>query len=178
MTSPRRPLRYFARIGNREHAVDIEDDGGVPRVTLDGVPVDADLTLLAEPSLFSLLLDGHSREMVLAGRRGTVHVSLDGESIEVEVFDEVSRALSEFGGGAGTGSLDVAAPMPGVVVSIPVAVGDRILAGQAVVVLEAMKMQNELSAESDGIVERVDVKVGDSVAGGAVLVVLKPAETA
>jgi 3-methylcrotonyl-CoA carboxylase alpha subunit len=55
-----------------------------------------------------------------------------------------------------------------------VAPGERVEAGHAVVVLEAMKMQNELASDADGIVDRILVSAGDSVAGGAVLVTLKP----
>jgi biotin carboxyl carrier protein len=94
----------------------------------------------------------------------------------VRVQDEVSRALSAIGGRHLSGNAEVVAPMPGVVVDVRVRPGERIRAGQAVVVVEAMKMQNELTAEADGTVERVAVKAGDAVDGGAVLVVVKPAE--
>lgn len=177
MTS-RPAIRYFVTLKGRERIVEIAEDGDRLLVRLDGREVDADLTLLAEPSLHSLLLDGQSREMTLVSKGDSVLVSIDGETIEARVLDEVARALAEFAGSSPTGALEIEAPMPGVVVSIGVAPGDTVEAGQAVVVLEAMKMQNELVAEVAGIVEKILVKVGDSVAGGATLVKLKPKESA
>ncbi len=111
--------------------------------------------------------------MILQREGDRVLVSLDGERIEVRVRDEVARALSLIGGSTSTGA-EIQAPMPGVVVRIPVAVGDRVSRGQPVAVVEAMKMQNELVAERPGIVERILVREGQTVDGDAVLVVLTP----
>lgn len=174
--SSRPVLRYFVQLQDRERLVEIQEEGSELHVRLDGVPVDANLTLLSKPSLHSLLLNGASREMVLTRKGDEVQVSLDGETLSVKVYDEVSRALAQFTGGAGTGAREVLAPMPGVVVSIAVKPGDVVASGQPVVILEAMKMQNELTAETDGIVERIEVSAGQSVAGGAVLVVLRAPE--
>jgi biotin carboxyl carrier protein len=171
-------VRYFVTLRGQEHTVDLAENGRGFEVLFDGRKVDADLVLLHGSSLHSLLLDGHSREMVLERDGDKVFVSLDGERIEAHVQDEVSRALSAIGGAATSGPSEVKAPMPGVVIAVPVAPGDEIAAGQAVVVVEAMKMQNELAAESEGIVESVRVAPGDTVDGGDVLVVLKAKETA
>jgi biotin carboxyl carrier protein len=175
--NPGRPaVRYFVSIQGSEHVVDITETDGQLEVVLDDRPVRADLTVLAGTSLHSLLLDGHSREMVLVREGDKTFVSLDGERIEVRVQDEVTRALSAFAGPATSGPAEIVAPMPGVVVAIPVKPGDEVTAGQAVIVVEAMKMQNELTADADGIVDRIEVAVGNTVDGGAVLVVLKPKE--
>ncbi len=72
------------------------------------------------------------------------------------------------GGGAGSGRLE--APMPGTIVAVHVAVGDRVTAGQAVAVLESMKMHNEIASPMDGVVKRVGCKPGEQVAFGRVLV--------
>lgn len=178
MTPARPAFRYYVRTKSGEHVVQLREMGDAVEIELDGVPVAADLELLAEPSLHSLLVDGQSREMVLVRKGDTVVVSLDGLAIEARVLDEVGRALDELAGHSGTGPLEITAPMPGVIVRVPVAPGDEIQAGQPVVVLEAMKMQNELAAESSGVVERVLVKPGETVQGGAVLVVLRAKETA
>jgi 3-methylcrotonyl-CoA carboxylase alpha subunit len=166
--------RYYVRIAGKERVVELRQQDGATTVLLDGAPWSADLTLLSEPSLHSLLLDGHSREMVLSKKGETVHVSIDGETIEARVLDELARALADAGDRAPRGALEVTAPMPGVVAAVLVAPGERVEAGHAVVVLEAMKMQNELASDADGIVDRILVSAGDSVAGGAVLVTLKP----
>jgi biotin carboxyl carrier protein len=166
--------RYYVRIAGKERVVELSEEEGATTVLLDGAPWSADLALLSEPSLHSLLLDGHSREMVLNKKGEMVHVSLDGETIEARVLDELARAFAEAGEQASAGASEIAAPMPGVVVAVLVAAGDHVEAGRAVIVLEAMKMQNELAADASGVVDRILVNVGDSVAGGAVLVTLKP----
>jgi len=177
MTAARPAHRYFVRLHGDERVVDItEHDDGTIQVELDGERVDADLTRL-QSSLHSLLVDGHSREMVLERDGDRVAVLLDGERIETTVYDEVTRALSDLGGAVTSGPANVCAPMPGLVVSIPVQVGDTVTTGQAVVVVEAMKMQNELAAESDGVVAGIEVAVGDTVSGGAVLVRLEAPES-
>jgi pyruvate carboxylase subunit B len=176
---PQHPaFRYYVRTKSGEHVVQLRETGATVEIELDGVPVAADLELLAEPSLHSLLVDGQSREMVLVRKGDTVVVSLDGIVIEARVLDEVGRALDELAGHSGTGPLEITAPMPGVIVRVPIAPGDEVQVGQPVIVLEAMKMQNELAAESSGVVERVLVKPGESVQGGTVLVVLRAKEPA
>jgi len=165
-------IRYYATVRGRERVVDLTERGDRLEVRLDDRPVEADLTLLHAAGLYSLLVDGHSREMVLDREGDRVFVSLDGERIEVRVQDELSRALSAFQGTAASGPSSVVAPMPGVVAAIPVKVGDAVAAGQPVIIVEAMKMQNELASEADGVVSEIRVEVGDTVDGGAVLVVL------
>ncbi|HET9888811.1 MAG TPA: biotin/lipoyl-containing protein [bacterium] len=165
--------RYYVRIAGQERVVELRDEGGATTVFLDGTPWSADLALLSEPSLHSLLLDGHSREMVLNKKGEMVQVSIDGETIEARVLDELARAWAEAGERTTSGASEIVAPMPGVVVALLVAAGEQVEAGRAVIVLEAMKMQNELTADASGIVDRILVKVGDSVSGGAVLVTLQ-----
>jgi biotin carboxyl carrier protein len=177
MSPAERPaIRYFVTLAGVEHQIELQKTAAGLKISLDGEPVDADLVRIAEPSLYSLLLDRQSREMVLARDGDSISVSLDGERLVARVQDEVSRALAEFGGSAPSGALEVRAPMPGVVVSVEVKAGEKVEVGQPVVVVEAMKMQNELTAESAGLVERVAVQPGDTVDGDAVLVVLKPLE--
>lgn len=166
-------FRYYVTLKGEERVVDLrEGTGGAVHVELDGTPVVADLTRL-ESSLYSLLLDGHSREMVLERDGEKVAVYLDGERIDTVVRDELSRALSAVTGPVAAGASEVLAPMPGVVVAIPVKPGDVVEAGQPVIVVEAMKMQNELGAEAAGVVVSIEVQVGSTVSGGDVLVRLE-----
>ena len=169
-----RRTRYYVTIRGHERIVDLlEDTEGQLSVALDGRPVAADLVELHGSTLHSLLLDGQSREMVIDREGDRVQVWLDGEKIETIVRDEVSRAIAAVMKPVAAGPSAIAAPMPGVVVSVPVKVGDLVEAGQPVVVVEAMKMQNELVAEVAGIVESIEVKPGQTVDRAAVLVRLK-----
>jgi len=166
--------RYSVFIDGKERIVELRDQEGALTVILDGAPLAADLALLSEPSLHSLLLDGHSREMVLSKKGETVRVSLDGETIEARVLDELARAIAEISDRGPSGALEIRAPMPGVVAEILVAAGEIVDPGRAIVVLEAMKMQNELSADARGVIDHIAVNAGDSVSGGTLLVTLKP----
>ncbi|GJM44459.1 MAG: acetyl-CoA carboxylase biotin carboxyl carrier protein subunit [Gemmatimonadota bacterium] len=177
MTMSKPTDRYYVQFRGEERIVDLtEQEDGTLRVELDGEPVSADLTRL-QSSLHSLLVDGHSREMVVERDGDRVIVLLDGERIETTVYDEVTRALAKIGGAGSTGAPEVCAPMPGVVVDILVKPGDPVATGQAVIVVEAMKMQNELAAESDGVVASIEVAVGDTVGGGDVLIKLGAIES-
>jgi biotin carboxyl carrier protein len=167
-------VRYYVTVRGEERVVElVEEADGKASITLDGRAVDADLVELHGSALHSLLVDGQSREMVIDREGDRVWVWLDGERIETVVRDEVSRALASVLKPAAAGPSVVEAPMPGVVVSVAVKVGDDVAAGQPVVVVEAMKMQNELSAEAAGIVESIEVKPGQTVDRGAALVRLR-----
>jgi pyruvate carboxylase subunit B len=168
------PLRYYVTIRGEERLVDlVEGADGRTSVTLDGRPVDADLVELHGSTLHSLLLNGHSREMVIEKEGDRVAVWLDGEKIETIVRDEVSRAIAAVIKPPVAGPSAITAPMPGVVVSVPVKVGDVVEVGQPIVVVEAMKMQNELLAETAGVVASIEVKPRQTVDRGAVLVKLE-----
>ncbi len=165
-------MRYFVTLADRTLEVDLS--GATP--VIDGVPVEAELASIPGTSLRHLVVDGASREVVaLEGeRRGRWHLSLLGERIVADVVDERTRAIREMTGGADEEAEKVVvAPMPGLVVRVEVEPGQRVRAGQGVVIVEAMKMENELKAPADGTVSRIEVSVGQTVDKGAVLLVLE-----
>jgi pyruvate carboxylase subunit B len=118
-----------------------------------------------------LLEDGAQFEVaIMRDREGRYQVSAAGDDVVVEVLDPLTALLE--GGAAGAArrrSQQVRAYMPGRVVALLVAEGDAVTAGQGLVVLEAMKMQNEIVAEHAGVVKRIHVAAGESVDGGAPL---------
>jgi biotin carboxyl carrier protein len=123
---------------------------------------------LAEPGVYSILMDGRSYDARVEERPSGVVVVIDGYRFEIEVRDP--RRWSRRAGGAGAeGIQSIAAPMPGKVVRVLVAPGDAVEAGQGLVVVEAMKMQNEMKASRAGRVLTVAVKEGATVAAGEVL---------
>jgi biotin carboxyl carrier protein len=131
------------------------------------------------------VLGGKALSLRIAGRWHLVHVtgldrngnlalSLAGRSVQVNVMDELkAQALESLGGGAASGT--ICADIPGLVVEVRVAEGDTVEPGQAVIVVEAMKMQNELTASVAGTVREIPVAVGQAVNPGDVLVVIEPA---
>ncbi|HEX6645450.1 MAG TPA: biotin/lipoyl-containing protein [Gemmatimonadales bacterium] len=166
-------MKYFVSIGGRETEVEVDGE----RVTVGGRTVTATIERLPGAPLAVLTMDGRPVTLPLerAGR-GRWTVSRHGERHEIEVVDERSRHIRSL---AGTGSSAPAggvlrAPMPGLVVRIQVALGDRVPAGAPVAVLEAMKMENQLRAPAAGVVRAVHVREGEAVEKGKGLIDLGP----
>ena len=121
-------------------------------------------------------LDTHVYRVVAEKRQGRGRYTLwvDGYRFEVEALDERTRAIRDLSAAnaAPTGPAPIIAPMPGMIVRVNVSVGDRVEAGQGIVVMEAMKMENELRATAAGTVNSVNVTSGTAVEKGALLVEL------
>jgi biotin carboxyl carrier protein len=165
-------MRYHVTVGGRTRVVDVTEQG----VTLDGKAVDASLGHVAGTHLRSLLLDGSSHRVV--ARRAAVGVwelHVRGRRLTAEVVDERTRKVREMTGAASknTGPRPLRAPMPGLVVKVEVAVGDDVQPGQGLVIVEAMKMENELRAESVGRVSKVRVEPGQAVDKDQILIELE-----
>jgi biotin carboxyl carrier protein len=162
-------MRYYVTVEGRTFDVDLTGEAPV----VDGVRVNAEMTRIPGTPTRHLLADGRSHTLV-AQRNGRheweLHV--DGERFTAEVMDERTRAIREMTGqgAAVSGPRPVRAPMPGLIVRVNVEPGQRVSAGQSVVIIEAMKMENDLKAESAGRVARVAVEPGQPVEKGAVLV--------
>jgi len=166
-------MKYVVTIGQREMEVVVDGES----VTIDGETVHA---RLEEPTgaPVKLLTIGRSVHRILARRgahRGQYEIRVGGHSFTIEALDERSRAIRELGGtsGAKAGPAHVVAPMPGLIVRVNVSEGDVIRTGQGVVVMEAMKMENELRAPADAVVKRVAVTPGTAVEKGAMLLELE-----
>jgi biotin carboxyl carrier protein len=169
-------LTVWLEIGGRQRRVELPQaawGGGAVECVVDGRAVVADVCVL-EAGVISLAVDGRQYRCVLDGDavEGFALVT-GGQRFEFAVEDP--RSLKgRRGAGAGTaGPRAVKAPMPGRVVRVAVGVGDEVAEQQGVVVIEAMKMQNELRSPKAGRVVRVAVAVGETVASGAVLVVVE-----
>ena len=165
-------MRYFVTIGDRTVEVDL--NGATPLV--DGTPVRAELLSIGGAGLRHLLVDGESVPLVArpGDRRGRWQLTVASQSLLAEVVDERTRAIREMtGGDPEPEARSVFAPMPGMVVKVEVAVGDRVKAGQGVVIVEAMKMENELKAPADGVVASIAVETGQTVEKGALLLTLE-----
>jgi acetyl/propionyl-CoA carboxylase alpha subunit len=168
----RAPTRTTVRIGDATFIVEIEElPAGRLRVLVDGNPVEVDARLPASGA-GSLLLDGVSYAVDLGCERGDPRVVVDGEVLEVHVADGARRrpgASAPTGPGGGQRLL---APMPGKVVAVLVEVGQRVERGASLVVLEAMKMENEFRATGAGVVSAIHVAPGQAVSAGDLLLVV------
>jgi len=165
---------YIARSGGRDHRLDVLQDKAGLHVRLDGREFRPDL-LQVDPGLYSLLIGGRSFEIDVLELADALMVLVDGQPFRVEIQEERERRLRAAGGKGEVkaGKRVVTAPMPGKVVKVLVRPGDAVRAGDGIVVMEAMKMENELKASAAGSVKEVRVEEGRAVNAGDVLVVIE-----
>jgi len=155
-------MRYVTTIGEREYIVEILDEG---HILVDGASYAVDFDTISDQPVFSLLLDGQSYESFVYPDEEGWQVLLYGSLYLVEVEDEREKRLRASAGGrvADRGEYHLRAPMPGLVIGVPVVDGQQVDKGDVLLVLESMKMQNELKSPRPGVVSRVRVKPGDRV---------------
>jgi pyruvate carboxylase subunit B len=163
-------MRYYVTIGEQTFEVDLRDQD----IWIEGEKVSAELHHVPGTLLRRLALNGESHRIVATAgdARGSWDLHLDGERVQVDVVDERTRTIRAMTArNAGPqGPKPVRAPMPGMVVRVQVEEGDHVKPGQGVVIIEAMKMENELKTDGGGVVSKVLVGAGTAVEKGAVLV--------
>ncbi len=182
-------MSYISSIGDKAYSVDTGENSPQRDISIDGMrysidwrqiaPLAADAKEQSSGGRFSLLIGEKSYEVFArriskAGGKGySYEIVAAGQRFEVDVEDEREKAL--------TGSIQavhesgealVRAPMPGLVLGIPMEPGAKVQRGQTVVVLEAMKMENDLASPIEGTVKEVRVSKGQTVNQGDVLVVV------
>jgi biotin carboxyl carrier protein len=155
--------------GKTKHVVDLEKDGSSCRVSLDGQPVDADV-ILAAPNAVSVLLNGTAFEIHIApSLDGTYKLQTGPHEFQADVRDPRAWRGRKQSALEAEGRQQIIAPMPGKVIRLLVKVGDEVEAGQGLIVVEAMKMQNEIRSPKKGKVERIQAKEGQAVNAGDIL---------
>jgi acetyl/propionyl-CoA carboxylase alpha subunit len=167
-------LKYIVELDDVQKVVSIDGE----QVTYEGNdPVRAELADVEASPVRMVKIGTEVHRVVVQRRegRGRYTLWIDGYRFDVEALDERTRAIRELSGAnaAPTGPAPIKAPMPGLIVRINVKPGDAVEAGQGVVVMEAMKMENELRATSAGIVKSIEVVAGAAVEKGALLVALE-----
>jgi biotin carboxyl carrier protein len=168
-------MKYRVTVGGRTLEVEVTAEPGVVRV--DGQPHQTDFRPVPGTPLRILDLDGASWTMpVVNTGPGAWLVQVAGERHEVDVVDERTAHIRSLAGTAVTasGPRTLKAPMPGMVVRVLVEPGQQVPAGASLVVLEAMKMENDLKAPGAAVVEQIQVAVGQTVEKGTVLVTFRP----
>ncbi len=187
-------MRYVTTVGTQQHTVALQENGHTLEVSLNDRTVTIDWRLvgseLAHTSgssnyradRYSVLLGAHSYEACARlvetdtapeGADRTVEVLINGRPYVVTVRDERSQALASLAGGTHiSGDATIRAPMPGLVSNVLATEGTEVKRGQTVVVLEAMKMENDLTAPRTGVVKAVRVSKGQTVNQGEVLAIV------
>jgi len=155
-------MEYITTIAGVEYHVEIMDEH---HIRLNGQEMEVDLDSISNQPVYSLLLEGRSFEAYVYPSDNFWQVLLGGRSYQALVEDEREKRLKVASGSAVAESAEffLKAPMPGMVVAINVAEGQTVEKGTVLLILESMKMQNELKSPRRGTVSRLRVKAGDSV---------------
>jgi len=162
---------YHVRVADEEYVVTLATDGSV---FLDGERCNADIKR-SNDVMFTVLLGEESVSLGVLRGENSYEVVSGGVYSEVHVESERTRLLREYAGTSGSlhHRFEVHAPMPALVVRVEVKVGDEVQPGQGLIVLEAMKMENELRAHHAGRVKEIHVAKGKTVEKGELLLLLE-----
>ena len=164
---------YYAKLKDGEKRVEIRKEGSTYSGDIDGKAFEVDARLIDGPSVMSLIVDKKCYEAVITKTGKKMIVSTGGEEFEIEIADELQhRGVGQATAAAEIGIEEVKAPMPGVVVAIEVEPGEEIAPGSPVVIVEAMKMQNEISTLGGGVVKKILVKAGAVVESQQTLLIV------
>jgi biotin carboxyl carrier protein len=164
-------MKYITTVNGQQFEIEINAEG---EVSIGGEPLHADFQSVAGRPVYSIILDGKSYEAYVYPTESGLEVLLRGQLFLISVEDERQRRLRNASGSQirPSGEFMLKAPMPGLIIEVPVDEGDQVEKGQNLIVLESMKMQNELRAPREGIIARVRVKAGDSVEQNQVMLIL------
>ena len=155
-------MKYVTSIGETEFLVEVLDKG---RVAVNGQVMEVDFENISGQPVYSLVIDGRSYEAYVYELEDEWQVLLLGQQYPVKVEDEREKRLRSAAGGtvAEMGEFHLKSPMPGLVVSVAVQQDQEVAKGDVLVILESMKMQNELRSPRSGKVTRLRVKAGEAV---------------
>ncbi|HEX9249686.1 MAG TPA: biotin/lipoyl-containing protein [Gemmatimonadaceae bacterium] len=167
-------MRYVVELNSGRKTVSIEAEGVRYE---DDAPIRGELSDIEGSPVRMVKLDTHVYRVVAKKHQGRGKYTLwvDGYRFESEALDERTRSIRDLSAAAAgpTGPAPIIAPMPGLIVRVNVNPGDKVEAGQGLVVMEAMKMENELRATTAGTVRSVEVSPGTAVEKGTLLVALE-----
>jgi biotin carboxyl carrier protein len=162
-------MKFEVLINNARRIVELQRTSERWSIALDGHAVDADAIEIA-PNIFSILLNGKSHEVrITPTPTGALTLQTDHQEFTAELLDPRAWRGRRHGALEAEGRQQIIAPMPGKIVRVLVQAGDKVEAGQGLIVVEAMKMQNEIRSPKSGTVERLLAKEGQPVNAGEVL---------
>lgn len=167
------PLNCEIELDGRKHRVSMQyvDESGTYQFQLDGQPCSANAHLL-QKDVLSVLLDGKSYRILFDPRPGGKAIVLGEHRISYSISDPRSLHSHAAGGTGDTAIRPLIAPMPGRILRVMAGVGEHVEMHQSLIVIEAMKMQNELKAPKTGVVSRIAVEIGATVQSGELLLLI------
>jgi len=166
-------VKFAVTVGDATEMVEVSGEAGRYRLTIGSEVWEVDGRLTAQ-GIYSLLIGGVSYMADVWDQDGTCVVDVGAERYVIHVEEQTRHIIRTKGGaGGGQGARTLVAPLPGRIVKIAVKPGDRIEKGATLLVIEAMKMENEFKAGASGTIAEVRVEAGQTVNGGDVLVVIR-----
>jgi biotin carboxyl carrier protein len=165
-------LIYEVSIDGKNHRLEISKLNNRWDCKLDGEKLDVD-AIIARPNVLSLIVNGQAFEVKREQSTTDLHLWVKSARFAVDVRDPRSLRSRRASGSGVEGPQKVHAPMPGKIVRVLAPAGTQVSAGQGVLVIEAMKMQNELKSPKDGVVKQVVAAEGASVTAGEVLAIVE-----
>jgi biotin carboxyl carrier protein len=154
-----------------QRIVEVTHPGDRPRWQIDAQVIEADAVQVS-PGIYSILIDGESIDVRVEGNRSALRVVVDGREYLASIENRRELKRNRAGAAEVAGRQSVMAPMAGKVIAALVKVGDEVQSGQGLLIVEAMKMQNEIRSPKAGQVERVAVVKGQKVNSGDVVIVI------
>ncbi len=165
-------MKYVVQIEDKSFEVDIQERNGKVQINLDEKPVQADSVQIKNKKIVSFLFNNRSFDLEFSKNEEKVSIFLNGKRYECLVKDERTQRLKRLGAAKVETRKEkkLKSPMPGLVTAIEVKEGDLVVAGQGVIIVEAMKMENELKVKFDGKVKKIKVKEHQAVDKDEVLI--------
>lgn len=164
-------MKLEIELGGKTRTVELTGVGERMQCVLDGRPIDADAVEVS-PGMYSILIGGRSVEARVESGVGGLRVIVDGHEYAVAIRDLRQWRRNRGAAIESEGRQQAIAPMPGKIIRLLVKAGDAVEAGQGLVVIEAMKMQNEVRSPKHGTVERLLVAEGQTINAGEVLAIV------
>lgn len=162
---------FYATLKGNQHKVEIEKHNDSYQITVDGKPYTVDARFVNSPNTLSLIINMKCYEVTVRNSGKVVHVSTGGEEFELELTSLREQAARRPEPTI-VAHKEIRAPMPGIILSVEVEENDTVEAGQPLLVIEAMKMQNEIASPGKARVSRVFVSPGDVVESKQTLIAL------
>jgi pyruvate carboxylase subunit B len=168
-------MRYIAKINDHTFRVELTDRPDRLDVSIDGTLIDADWKWLGRDRDLSLIMNGRSYTITIEPENGQLLIYYGGERFACLVQDERLAELKRLAGESETGATaaQIKAPMPGLILRILVKPGQEVAKGERLLIIEAMKMENELKAPRAGVIKSIACRAQEAVEQGKVLVVLE-----
>lgn len=168
-------MKYITTIDDEIFEVEILNDN---QVQINGKTYEVNFEEISSESIYSLIVDGNSYEILISEEENEWNVFIRGMLYSAEVIDEREKRLRDASGelALSSGEYTLQAPMPGLVIKVPVKEGKKVKKGDVLVILESMKMQNELKSPHKGTITKVNIKKGARVEKREAMVMIEPDE--